>query len=53
MIEQGIISKPPSGSAVNSASISMIIEYPNNMWRLLASVLGSERSGEIEKAFNR
>jgi threonine synthase len=52
MVEEGVIEKPESGSAVNSASISMIIEYPNNVWRFLAYVLGTERSGEIERQFN-
>jgi threonine synthase len=52
MIEEWVIEKPESWSAVNSASISMIIEYPNNVWRFLAYVLGTERSGEIETKFN-
>lgn len=52
MIEEWVIEKPKSGSAINSASISMIIEYPNNVWRFLAYVLWTERSGEIENRFN-
>lgn len=52
MVEEWVIAKPPSGSAVNSASISMIIEYPNNIWRFLAYMLWTTRSGEIEEAFN-
>lgn len=30
----------------------MIIEYPNNIWRLLAYILGTDRSKEIEEIFN-
>jgi threonine synthase len=53
IIEEWKFQKPEENSAIDEPSVSMIIEYPNNMIRLFSYAFWEERAKEItDKFFN-
>ncbi len=52
LINHGILEMPESDSAVHQPSVSMIIEYPNNMERLFRLAFGPERTSQIMSDFS-
>ncbi len=51
IIEEWKFTKTPENSAIDEPSVSMIIEYPNNMIRLFAYAFGEKRAEEITTDF--
>lgn len=51
IIEEGVFKKPWSNTAIDEPSVSMIIEYPNNMIRLFSYAFWPERAKEITTIF--
>ncbi len=51
IIEEGRFQKPQIDSAKHNPSVSMIIDFPNNMWRLFSYAFWPERSNEIAQIF--
>lgn len=51
IIEEGNFQKPSPNSAIDEPSVSMIIEYPNNMIRLFSFAFGEKRAKEITDLF--
>ena len=51
IIEEGKFQKPASNSAILEPSVSMIIEYPNNMIRLFSYAFWEKRAKEITDTF--
>lgn len=51
IIEEGKFQKPQADSAKHNPSVSMIIDFPNNMWRLFSYAFWSERANEIAQIF--
>jgi len=51
IIEEWKFQKPEPNSAINEPSVSMIIEYPNNMIRLFSYAFGEKRAKEITDDF--
>jgi len=51
IIEEGRFKKTESNSAIDEPSVSMIIEYPNNMIRLFAYAFWEKRAEDITTKF--
>ncbi len=51
IIEKWVFQKPESNTAINEPSVSMIIEYPNNMIRLFSYAFWEKRAKEITDDF--
>jgi len=51
IIEEGRFQKPEPNSAIDEPSVSMIIEYPNNMIRLFSYAFWEKRAEQITEDF--